>query len=85
MFVYRHHRCHTIERENEVRKQELANQLRENAALRAVQEASKERERFLSAIIERLNTEKAAAEAQSQALRDEILRITEERKQENDQ
>jgi hypothetical protein len=84
MFLHRLHRCYTLERENEVRKQELANQISENAALRAVREASNEREILLSTTTERLKTEKSAAETQSQALQDEIRRVTEERKQEKD-
>ena len=84
MFFYRYHRCYTLERENEVRKQELSNQISENAALRAAREASNERENLLSTTIERLKTEKSAVETQSQALQDEIRRVTEERKQEKD-
>ena len=70
--------------ENEVRKQELASLINENATLRAVREASNERERLLSTTIERLNIERTATEKRSQVLQDEIRRITEERKQEND-
>jgi hypothetical protein len=84
VFVHRYHRCYTLERENEVRKQELANQISENADLRAVREASNERENLLNKTIERLETEKSAAETQAQALQDEIRRVTEERKQEKD-
>jgi hypothetical protein len=81
---YRYHRCYTLEHKNEVRKQELSNQISENAALRAAREASNERENLLSTTIERLKTEKSAVETQSQALQDEIRRVTEERKQEKD-
>lgn len=84
MFLHRNHRCYTLGRENEVRKQELANQISENAALRAVREASNERENLLNKTIERLETEKSAAESQAQALQDEIRRVTEERNQEKD-
>jgi hypothetical protein len=83
--VYSHHpRCQVLERENEVRKQELAGQIDENGALRAVRDAFNERESLLGRTIERLNTEKSAAEKRSQILQDEIRRITEERKQEHD-
>lgn len=84
MLLYPYYRCYTLERENEVRKQELANQISENATLRAAREASTERENFLSSTIERLKTEKSAVETQSQALQDEIQRVTEERKHEKD-
>jgi predicted transcriptional regulator len=84
VFLHRHHRCYTLERENEVRKQELTNQISENAALRAVREASNERENLLNKTIERLETEKSAAETQAQALQDEIRRLTEEREQAKD-
>lgn len=84
MFLHHYHRCYTLERENEVRKQELSNQISENAALRAAWEASNEREILLSTTIERLKAEKSAAEAQSQALQVEIQQVTEERKQEKD-
>lgn len=84
MFLHRYHRCYTLERENEVRKQELANQISENTALRAVREASNERENLLNKTIERLETEKSAVETQAQALQDEIRRVTDERKQEKD-
>ncbi|KAH9966107.1 hypothetical protein BC827DRAFT_795715 [Russula dissimulans] len=77
-------RYRALERECEVRKQELANQISENAALRADREAANDRERLLSAQIERLKIEKSAVETQSQTLRDELRRIAEERKQEND-
>ena len=70
--------------ENEARKQELASLINENATLRAVREASNERESFLSTTIERLNIERTATEKRSQVLQDEMRRITEERKQEND-
>jgi len=79
-FLHRCHRCYTLERENEVRKQELANQISENAALHAVREASNKRENVLSTTIERLNIEKSAAETQSQALQDELRRVIEELK-----
>lgn len=83
--MYSHHpRCQVLERENEVRKQELAGQIDENGALRAVRDAFNERESLLGRTIERLNTEKSAAEKRSQILQDEIRRITEERKQEHD-
>jgi len=82
--LHRYHRCYTLERENEVRKQELANQISENTALRAVREASNERENLLNKTIERLETEKSAVERQAQVLQDEIRRVTEERKQEKD-
>jgi hypothetical protein len=62
----------------------LSNQISENAALRAAWEASNERENLLSTTIERLKTEKSAAETQSQALQVEIRQVTEERKQEKD-
>jgi hypothetical protein len=62
----------------------LVNQSNENAALRAVQEASSEREILLKATMERLDIEKSAVEAQSQELQNEIRRVAEERKQEND-
>ena len=84
MCLYRYHRCYTLERENEVRKQELANQISESAALRAVREVSNGRENLLNKTIERLETEKSATETQAQAFQDEIRRITEERKQEKD-
>lgn len=84
MFLHRYHRCYTLERENEVRKQELANQISENTALRAVREASNKRENLLNKTIERLETEKSAVETQAQALQDEIRRVTDERKQEKD-
>ena len=84
MLLHLYHRCYTLERENEVRKQELASQISENAALCAVREASNGREILLSTTIERLKTEKSAAETQSQALQDEIGQVTEERKQEKD-
>lgn len=84
MFLHRYHRCYTLERENGVRKQELANQISENATLRAVREASKERENLLNKTIERLETEKSTVERQARALQDEIRRVTEERKQETD-
>lgn len=84
MFPHRYHRCYTLERENEVRKQELAHQIGENAALRAVQEASNERENSLNKTIERLETEKSAMETQAQVLQNDIRRVTEERKQEKD-
>lgn len=83
-FLHGHHRYHTLERESEVRKQELANQISENAALRADLEAANDQGRLLSELIERLKTEKLAVETQSQTLRDELRRIAEERKQEND-
>ncbi|KAH9999317.1 hypothetical protein BJV77DRAFT_1064239 [Russula vinacea] len=73
-----------LERENEVRKQELSNQISENAALRAAWEASNEREILLSTTIERLKAEKSAVETQSQAVQVEIQQVTEERKQEKD-
>ena len=56
----------------------------ENASLRTVREASNERENLLSTTIERLNTEKSAAEAQIKALRNEIQQISDERRQEHD-
>jgi len=62
----------------------LASQINENVTLRGAQEASKEREGFLSTTIERLNVENLAADERSQALQDEIRGITEERKHEND-
>lgn len=65
-------------------KQELANQISENAALSAVRQASNERENLLSKTIERFQTEKSASETQAQALQDEIRRVTEELKQEKD-
>lgn len=77
-------RCQILESENEARKQELASQINENATLRGVREASKERESLLSATIERLNVEKLAVDERSQVLQDEIRGITEERKQESD-
>lgn len=77
-------KCYTLERENEVRKQELANLISENAALCAVREASNGRENLLNKTIERLETEKSAVETQAQALQDEIRRVTEERRQEID-
>ena len=83
-FVYHRHRCQLLENENEVRKQELASLINENATLRAVREASNERESLLSTTIERLDIEKTATEKRSQELQDEIRRITEERKQESD-
>jgi regulator of replication initiation timing len=79
-----YHRCHCLEREIEVRKQELVNYMSENASLRTVREASNEREHLLSTTIEHLNTEKSAAEAQIKALRDEIRQISDERRQEHD-
>jgi predicted nuclease with TOPRIM domain len=81
VFLHRYHRCYTLERENEVRKQELANQISENAALREVREASNGRENSLNKTIERLDIEKSAVETQAQALQDEIRGVTEERKQ----
>jgi chromosome segregation ATPase len=84
VFLHRYHRCYALERENEVRKQELTNQNSENAALRAVREASNERENLLNKTIERLKAEKSAAETQTQALQDEIRRVTEEREQAKD-
>lgn len=84
MFLHHYHRCYTLERENEVRKQELSNQISENAALRAAWEASNEREILLSTTIERLKAEKSAVETQSQAVQVEIQQVTEERKQEKD-
>lgn len=84
MFLHRSHRLYTLERENEVRKQESAKQINENAALRAVLESSNERESLLKKTIEQLETKKLAAETQAQALQDEIRRVTEERKQEKD-
>ncbi len=84
MFLHHYHRCYTLQRENEVRKQEFANQISENAALRAVREASNERENLLNKTIERLETEKLAVETQTQVLQDELRRVTEERKQEKD-
>ena len=84
MFLHRYHRCYTLERENEVRRQELANQISENTALRAVREASNEREILLNKTIERLEIEKSAVETQAQAFQDEIRRVTDERKQEKD-
>lgn len=83
-FLHRYHRCYTLERENEVREQELSNQISENAALRAAWEASNERENLLSTTIEQLKTEKSAAETHLQALQVEIRQVTEERKQEKD-
>jgi hypothetical protein len=83
-FINRHHRCQLLESENEVTKQELASLTNDNATLRAVREASNERESLLGTTIERLNVEKTVAEKRSQVLQDEIRRITEERKQEND-
>ncbi|KAI0254395.1 hypothetical protein BJV78DRAFT_1152493 [Lactifluus subvellereus] len=77
-------RCHSLEREIEDRKQELANHISENATLRTIREASNERENLLSTTIERLNTEKSAADAQLKALRDEIQQISDERRQEHD-
>jgi hypothetical protein len=84
LFLHHYHRCYTLERENEVRKQELSNQISENAALRAAWEASNEREILLSTTIERLKAEKSAVETQSQAVQVEIQQVTEERKQEKD-
>ncbi len=84
VYLHRYHRCYTLERENDVRKQELANQISENVALRAIREASHERENLLNKTIERLETEKSAAETQIRALQDEIRQVTEERKQEKD-
>ena len=77
-------RCQILQSENEARKQELASQINENATLRGVREASKERESLLSATIERLNVEKLAVDERSQVLQDEIRGVTEERKQESD-
>ncbi|KAI9512189.1 hypothetical protein F5148DRAFT_54941 [Russula earlei] len=77
-------RCHTLERENEERKQELANQIAKNAALRADCEATNGRENVLKTIIEGLNAEKAAVETKSRALQDELRRLAEERKQEDE-
>ena len=84
MLLHRYDRCYTLERDNEVMKQELANQISENAALSAVRQASNERENLLSKTIERFQTEKSASETQAQALQDEIRRVTEELKQEKD-
>ncbi|KAI0303246.1 hypothetical protein BC826DRAFT_965799 [Russula brevipes] len=70
--------------ENALWKQELVNQSNENAALRAVQDGTSEREILLKTTMERLNIEKSAVEAQSQELQNEIRRVAEERKQEND-
>jgi hypothetical protein len=82
--IHRHHRCQLLESENDVRKQELASLINENATLHAVREASNERESLLRTTIERLNIEKTTTEKRSQILQDEIRRIAEERKQEND-
>jgi len=83
-FIHHRHRCQLLQNENEIRKQELASLINENATLRAVREASNERESLLSTTMERLNIEKTATEKRSQVLQDEIRRITEERKQETD-
>lgn len=83
-FIHHSHRCQLLENENGNRKQELASLIHENATLRAVREASNERESLLSTTMERLNIERMATEKRSQVLQDEIRRITEERKQETD-
>lgn len=83
-FIHHRHRCQLLENENETRKQELAGLINENATLRAVREASNERESLLGTTMERLNIEKTATEKRSQVLQDEIRLITEERKQETD-
>ena len=82
--VQHRHRCQLLENENEVRTQEFASLINENATLRAVREVSNERESLLSTTIERLNIEKTATEKRSQVLQDEIRRIAEERKQETE-
>ncbi|KAI9448195.1 hypothetical protein H4582DRAFT_68361 [Lactarius indigo] len=78
-------RCHTLEHEIGMKKQELANKTSENATVRAEREASHERENSLNRTIERLGAEISAKEARSKALQDQIQVSTEERKREHDQ
>lgn len=77
-------RCHSLQHEIGVRKQELANQASESATLRTERGASHERENSLNRKIERLGAEISAREARSKILQDEIQVSTEERKREHD-
>ncbi|KAF8259652.1 hypothetical protein EI94DRAFT_1194073 [Lactarius quietus] len=77
-------RCHSLEHEIGMRKQDLANQTSENATLRAEREALHERENSLNRTIERLSAEISAQESRSKTLHDEIQVFTEERKREHD-
>ncbi|KAH9077342.1 hypothetical protein EDB83DRAFT_1699287 [Lactarius deliciosus] len=78
-------RCHTLEHEIGMRKQELANKTSENATVRAERDASHERENSLNRTIERLGAELSVKEARSKVLQDQIQVFTEERKREHDQ
>ncbi|KAH8999271.1 hypothetical protein EDB92DRAFT_947936 [Lactarius akahatsu] len=78
-------RCHTLEHEIGMRKQELANKTSENAAVRAERDASHERENSLNRTIERLSAELSVKEARLKVLQDQIQVSTEERKREHDQ
>ena len=82
--AHQYFRCHILEHEIGVRKQELANQTSENANLRAERGASHERENSLNRTIERLMAEISAQESRLKSLQDEIQVSTEERKQEHD-
>ncbi|KAN0131470.1 hypothetical protein V8E53_010847 [Lactarius tabidus] len=77
-------RCHSLEHEIGVRKQELVNQMGENVTLRAEREASHEREKALNRTIERLGAEISSWEARSKTLQDEIQVSTEECKRGQD-
>lgn len=82
--VHHYFRCHSLEHEIGLRKQELANQTSENATLRVEREASHERENSLSRTIERLGAEISTQESRLKSLQDEIQVSTEERKREHD-
>jgi septal ring factor EnvC (AmiA/AmiB activator) len=82
--AHQYFRCHSLQHEIGVRKQELANQASESATLRTERGASHERENSLNRKIERLGAEISAREARSKILQDEIQVSTEERKREHD-